>query len=137
LGKKSNHEIVLQFVECINRHDLDGIAELMTTDHSFIDSLGEVYRGRDTMYDGWKNYFKMVPDYRIEVSRTLVDGVEVVLLGVAGGTYAPKGRFDPQNRWSTPAAWRAVIRDEKVAEWQVYADNEPVRRCMRDTDDDS
>jgi hypothetical protein len=26
---------------------------------------------------------------------------------------------------------RAIIRDGQVAEWQVYADNEPIREQMR------
>jgi hypothetical protein len=30
----------------------------------------------------------------------------------------------------TPAAFRALIEDGKVAEWRVYADNEPLRRLM-------
>jgi hypothetical protein len=38
----------------------------------------------------------------------------------------PKGNF-----WKTPAAWRAVIKEGKVAVWQVYADNEPIRAIMR------
>jgi len=32
---------------------------------------------------------------------------------------------------STPAALRALMRGTLVAEWQVYADNEPIRRCMQ------
>jgi hypothetical protein len=26
--------------------------------------------------------------------------------------------------------WYAVVRDGKVARWQVYADNQPVRKLM-------
>jgi hypothetical protein len=27
--------------------------------------------------------------------------------------------------------WRAVVKDNKIALWQVYADNEPIRAIMR------
>jgi hypothetical protein len=36
-----------------------------------------------------------------------------------------------ENRWETPAAWRAVVEGGLVAEWRVYADNEPMRELMR------
>jgi hypothetical protein len=71
-----------------------------------------------------------VPDYRIDVDRVLVDGPHVVLLGVAHGTYSADGTLQAENAWSTPAALRALIHDGLVAEWQVYADNEPIRRRM-------
>ena len=34
-------------------------------------------------------------------------------------------------REGTPAALRALVRDGRIAEWQVYADNEPIREQMR------
>jgi hypothetical protein len=58
------------------------------------------------------------------------------MLGVARGTYSPDGQLRAENRWETPAAWRALVEygpaeDGLVAEWRVYADNEPMRRLMR------
>jgi len=40
----------------------------MTSDHRFIDSLGTVVEGRDSMRDGWKFYFAMVSDYHLELA---------------------------------------------------------------------
>ena len=119
-----------RFVAHINSHDVDAIAALLTSDHCFIDSLGGEARGREALRHGWHQYFRMVPDYRIDVERVLVDGSHVVLLGVARGTYSADGALHAENAWSTPAALRALIRDDLVAEWQVYADNEPIRRRM-------
>jgi len=31
-----------------------------------------------------------------------------------------------------PAAWLAVVKDGLVAEWRVYADNQPLRKLMGD-----
>ena len=36
-----------------------------------------------------------------------------------------------ENRWKTPVALRAAVEDGLIAEWQVYADNEPIREKMR------
>jgi ketosteroid isomerase-like protein len=119
-----------RFVAHINSHDVDAIAALLTPDHRFIDSLGGEARGREVLRHGWREYFRLVPDYRIEVDRAVVDGPHVVLLGVARGTYSVAGALQAENAWSTPAALRALIHDGLIAEWQVYADNEPLRRRM-------
>jgi ketosteroid isomerase-like protein len=123
-------ETALYFVACINAHDLTGIAACMSPDHRFTDSVGSVAEGRDAMRDGWRRYFQLVPDYHIEVSRSFTENAEVVLLGLARGTYSRDGTLHPADAWETPAAWRALVRDGLVAEWQVYADNEPIRRRM-------
>ena len=121
----------LDFVERINAHDVEGLLSLMTPDHRFVDSLGNVIEGRDKLRAAWSGYFAMVPDYRITIDTTFAEGYEAILCGVAGGTYAPGGKLDPANAWSTPVAIRAKIDIERVAEWQVYADNEPIREKMR------
>jgi ketosteroid isomerase-like protein len=42
-------ELVRAFVGRINAHDVDGLAALMTEDHRFIDSLGQIVRGREAV----------------------------------------------------------------------------------------
>src|SRR6267142_716013 len=114
-------ETVQRFIDRINAGDVEGLSVLMTTDHRFIDSLGSVIVGRETMREGWRQYFQMVPDYHIEITRSFTDGAEVALLGSAKGTYRRDGQVRAADAWQTPAAWHAVIRDNLVAEWQVYA----------------
>ena len=131
MNPMSSLEVAQLFVQRINSQDLAELAGLMTADHRFIDSLGAEFSGRDAMREGWRHYFKMAPDYKIEVTESLCKGEVVVLLGIARGTYSTDGTLDPENAWQMPAAWRARIIAGQVAEWQVYADNEPIRRCMR------
>jgi uncharacterized protein (TIGR02246 family) len=118
------------FVDAINRRSAEEIASLMTEDHVFVDSLGNKVTGREPMKKGWAGYFGMVPDYAISVDETFADGPVVVILGSAQGTYSSGGALKPQNKWRTPAAWRAVVRGSLIAEWRVYADNEPIRKIM-------
>ncbi len=148
--------VAREFVRAINRQDGQALAALMTEEHCFTDSLGNSVRGRAAMRAGWVGYFKMAPDYAIAVEesygdeigreagpstpsaaadsaqddRLLSNGV-VVLLGVAAGTYTKDGMLRAENRWETPVAIRARIEDGLVAEWRVYADNEPMRVKMR------
>jgi ketosteroid isomerase-like protein len=118
------------FADAINHQNLDKVSELMAEEHVFIDSLGMRIEGRAAMRQSWAAYFRMVPDYTITIQDTLVKGPTVVMLGTAQGTYSANGVLTPKNRWSTPAAWRALICGSLVAEWQVYADNEPIRQIM-------
>ena len=115
------------FVAAINHRSPEEIASLVTEDHVFIDSLGMRVTGRQPMLKGWQGYFSMVPDYSIAVDETFAEGPVVVMLGAAQGTWAPGSALKPENRWQTPAAWRAVVRGSSIAEWRVYADNEPIR----------
>jgi len=124
-------DVVNQFVRAINQHDEEAIFELMTEDHRFIDSGGQVFEGREETRGGWVRYFSLVPDYKISISAVFDSENTVVLLGKASGTYTSDSVLKPENHWETPGAWRAVVSGDKVKEWQVYADNEPIRALMR------
>jgi uncharacterized protein (TIGR02246 family) len=121
------------FVRAINRQDADVLATLMTSGHRFVDSLGNVVEGRENMRKGWTGYFAMVPDYTLAIDETHANGPVVILLGLAQGTYARGGKIAPTDAWRTPIAVRAFVEDGLVAEWRVYADNEPIRRLMGKT----
>lgn len=116
-------ETFKQFVTAINSHDAKAIVLLMTTDHLFIDSLGNRVQGANSMEVGWRGYFAMCPDYWIQTGQVIAEGCAVLAAGEAGGT------IDGVS-WRTPAAWKAVIRDAKVVEWQVFADNKPVYEIL-------
>jgi L-amino acid N-acyltransferase YncA len=93
-------------------------------DHRFIDPLGAVYVGRETLRHGWGAYFALVSDYRVSVRAMAETAAGVLLVGEAAGRSNGVA-------WTVPAAWRAVVREGFVAEWQVYADNEPLRASLR------
>ena len=119
------------FLRAINRQDGAALAELMSPGHRFTDSLGNVVEGREKMRAGWVAYFRMVPDYSLAIDEFYVNGPVVVMLGWAQGTYSSNGTLKEENRWRTPAAIRSMVEDGLIAEWQVYADNEPIREKMR------
>ena len=124
-------DAVRAFVRAINSGDPEQIGLRMSEDHLFTDSLGRKIRGREKMRRAWAGYFLLFPDYRIVVVQALENRNVIGLFGLAEGTYAPGGKVRRANHWELPGAWRAVVRDGLVAEWQVYADNTPVLQIMK------
>ncbi len=126
-------ETVLHFLDRINQRDVDKLAELMTEDHVFIDSLGQSMQGREKMRAGWQSYYTLCPDYWVSHQEIVQNGNLVAVFGSAGGTIAAHGKLPAENKWRTPAAWLAVVEKGLVKEWRVYADNKPVYDIMAKT----
>jgi len=124
-------EAVLKFEQLINSRNVDAVCGLLTGDSVFIDSLGNRMAGVENLRKAWTGYFKMVPDYSISHAEIFADGETVAIFGSAQGTFSKSGEMKKEDFWKTPAAWRAVVRDGKIALWQVFADNEPIRAIMR------
>jgi ketosteroid isomerase-like protein len=117
---------VLEFLNRINQHDADKLAEYMAEDHVFIDSLGQSVRGREKMRSGWRGYFAFCPDYWISHEVIFPSGERVAVFGAAGGTLAADGKLSPENRWRASAAWLAIVEGGLIKQWRIYADNKPV-----------
>jgi ketosteroid isomerase-like protein len=130
MAEKEPVAVVLDFIERINSGDADAICAAMTEDHVFVDSLGARFAGREKMRGGWQAYLRMVPDYKVSHEEILAKGETVGVFGTARGTYSSDGKVKKENFWEVPAAWRAIVRGGLVAYWQVFADNEPIRKLM-------
>ena len=123
-------ETILAFVDAINAHDPDGLARLMSDDHTFIDAHGSEVSGCEQMLAGWRGYFEWFPDYSIEVT-DVFEGEELFgLFGYAGGSF--KG--NSEQSWRLPAAWKAVVQKDRITLWQVFADTKiPFEIIQRNT----
>jgi uncharacterized protein (TIGR02246 family) len=113
--------ITAQFNEAINARDLDGLAALMTDDHRFVDTEAHAVIGKDACLESWRGFFEQFPDYR-NVFTTQIPRDNVVLV-VGYSTCS----FEPLDG---PAVWRAIVRDNKVAEWRVYEDTQTTRHTL-------
>ena len=123
-------EVAMDFIKRINSGDLNSLCELMTEGHIFQDALGKRIIGRETMRQGWTMYFKLVSNYQVHAVEFFQTGDRLAILGTASGRYT--GGEANNNFWEVPAAWLAVVKDGLVAEWRVYADNQPLRKLMGD-----
>jgi ketosteroid isomerase-like protein len=124
-------ELAMEFIKRINSGDVNALCDLMTEGHIFQDALGKRFMGRETMRQSWAMYFKMVADYQVHAEEFFQTGDRLAIFGSASGRYAGGGAAHG-NFWEVPAAWRAVVKDGLVAEWRVYADNQPLRKLMGD-----
>ncbi len=150
-GNAQPLEVAMDFIKRINSGDINSLCELMTEGHIFQDALGKRFMGRETMRQGWTNYLKMVADYQVHADEFFQTAERVAIFGTASGSYVgPHGpttkagngapmpasadaTVGPNGFWEVPAAWRAVVQGGKIAEWRVYADNQPLRKLMGDT----
>lgn len=114
--------VVKAFIAAINQGNVSQLSNLMTKDHTFIDSDGRIVSGCDNMTKAWNEYLRMFPDYRIEVQSILRDRNLVAVFGSASGTYNGKRGLVPENRIEMPTAWKAIVDNGRIKVWQVYAD---------------
>jgi ketosteroid isomerase-like protein len=111
----------LAFNDAITERDLAALSGLMTEDHAFVDSEGNVVSGREAVLEAWRGFFDAFPDYRtVWASVTMNDDL---LVATGHSVCAVDPRLDG------PAIWTASVRDDKVSEWRVYEDT-PERRAM-------
>jgi ketosteroid isomerase-like protein len=103
----------LRFNEGINQQDLEGLAELMTDDHTLIviaNNKGEATKGKNLVKEGWREFFKKYPDYRNIFTSVTVQGNVVVMVGYSTCSFKPL---------DGPNIWTAKIRGGRVSEWRV------------------
>jgi ketosteroid isomerase-like protein len=101
----------LRFNERINQRDVEGLADLMTDDHTFIDNSGGVTKGKLAMKEGWRDFFEKYPDYQnIFTCVTTQDNV-VVMVGHSTCSYKPLEGLN---------IWTAKVKSGLVSEWRVY-----------------
>lgn len=110
--------VVTRFNECVNRRDIDGLADLMTEDHRFVDTEAHTVSGKQACLDAWRGFFALFPDYR-NVFTSLTEREDMVV--VVGYSECA----DPA--LSGPALWTVIIRNGMVAEWRVHEDTPETR----------
>jgi SnoaL-like domain len=153
-GNAQPLEVAMDFIKRINAGEINSLCEQMTENHIFQDALGKRFMGRETMRQGWTQYLKMVADYQVHADEFFVTDERVAIFGTASGRYvgphvpstkagngspvqhaaspSVDSALGPNGFWEVPAAWRATVQDGKIAEWRVYADNQPLRKLMGD-----
>jgi ketosteroid isomerase-like protein len=102
--------VALRFNDHINAHDLDGLAALMTDDHTFVDSAGDRVEGKPACVEAWRGFFAAFPDYRNVFATAHTDGDSVAITGHSEC---------PVPELAGPARWTALVRDGRVAQWRV------------------
>ena len=103
-------DVVVAFNDAINAHDLVGLAALMSDDHRFIDSAGQVLHGKAVCIEAWRGLFPAFSDHRNHFESLTVQGTTVCVVGWSSCS-APE--------LSGPARWPADVVDGLIACRQV------------------
>ena len=106
------------FNTCITEHDLDRLGELMTDDHTLVDSGGRSWHGRDDCLAAWAEFFTTFSDYR-NIFEVLTVRDDVVI--VTGHSVSSEPAL------GGPALWTVRIHEGHVVEWRVHDDTDAVR----------
>ena len=115
----------ISFIDCINRGDVDGLAALMTPDHTLTVFAESPLVGRAANVEGWRGYAASFPDYVIAPHRFGEHDDVVAVLGHTTGSHL--GLSDEKERTLT-LIWLARVRDGLVAEWTLIEDT-PANRA--------
>jgi hypothetical protein len=115
-------ETILEFINRINAHNVQGIIDLMADDYQFVNSSGDRFRDLEFMRQTWQAQFANHPDFKIRVQRIIADNEGVGIFGWTEGTYAPDGVMREENHWEIPTAFLGVARDNKLVYWEVFSD---------------
>jgi hypothetical protein len=74
------------------------------------------------MKQAWIDFYKLFPDYNIEINEVVTKNDIVIVTGFSSGTYKNLKDEDKDNSWIVPAAWKAALKDGKIKLWQIFAD---------------
>jgi len=124
----NNHEIVraeeeatraavVRFNAAFNRHDADGVANLLTEDTVFEDTSpapdGRRIEGKATVADFWRAWFARNPDARFEAEEMMVSANRATVLWV----YHKMRNGQP---WHLRGVDIFTVRDGKIAAKLAY-----------------
>ncbi|MDR3118742.1 MAG: hypothetical protein LBU44_04895 [Mediterranea sp.] len=115
--------IALQFNEYITNADLNGLSNLMTGDHIFIDTSNNRIKGKDNnIVQAWQPFFDLYPGYRNIFENIVVRGSTVIMQGYSICSNEILNNIH--------AIWVAEIIKNKVGSWHIYADTKANRELF-------
>ncbi len=81
MNKKDPKLTVIQFNECINNQDAEGLASLMTEDFSLVMGGETTVKGKASAKNIWIQFFNMCPDYKNHFMKIEARGNSTIIVG--------------------------------------------------------
>src|SRR6185369_13680169 len=101
---------VMDFINCINRGDIDGIDALISDRHTLQVFSDAPQSDRHTVIEAWRAHLSRFPNYQIHPEAYSVDNA-VAVLGHTTGFYLPgTNQFDRV----IPIIWVAQVRTRRL-----------------------
>jgi len=121
MNKRDPKLTVLQFNECINNQDPDGLANLMTEDVTLVEGEETAHKGKDAVKNAWTTFFNMCPDYKNHFTR--IESRENMVIIIGFSTCSNKAV-------DGPALWTARIENDLITEWRILDDTKENRKSL-------
>ena len=119
-------DVGFRWVECINHKDIEGLEQLATDDHVFVDLEGNVQElGREGIREAWEQYFELAPRYLIHLEKVYPQGDHVVMIGRTTGSHLD---LPYPEDFREKLMFIAKVRHGQVAEWRLEYDKPESRR---------
>ncbi len=103
-----------EFNSYINVADLRSLASLMSEDHRFVDSQGNMVSGKPACIAAWSGFFRAFPGYRNRFDQFFEQDRMVTITGYSDCPNHPE--------LTGPAIWTATVMADRLTEWRVYLD---------------
>jgi ketosteroid isomerase-like protein len=117
LQEQATRAIIDTFNEAFNRHDVDGLAALLTDDTVFENTSpapdGRRIQGKDAVVEFWRGWFAHNPDARFEAEEVILSGSRAVVLWVYR-------KMRNGQSWHLRGVDIFTVRDGKVAAKLAY-----------------
>jgi hypothetical protein len=124
-GHRQPVALVIRFIDCINRGDVDGLGSLMASAHELRVFDEPPVVGREENIEAWRGYATAFPDYVIYPRRIAErDGI-VAVLGQTTGSHL--GLPDTREAKQT-LIWVSVVEEGKIWAWQLVTDDRGNRK---------
>ena len=116
---RPNVVAVMNFIDCINRRDVEGLDGLMTDGHTLHVFNEEPLSGRAAMIEAWRGYFSSFPEYAIHPHEYSEVNEGVAVLGHTTGSHL--GLPDHVER-ATTLIWFARVERGRLRLWRLFED---------------
>ncbi len=110
--------VVATFKEGINTRDIHALEPLMSEGHTFIDTAGNRYDGKEIALKAWAAFFSLFPDYITHFEQVIDTEDTTVVIGRAECS---------EKAIAGPMLWTVAFEGDKISEWRVYKDTPEVR----------
>ena len=111
--------MVLSFIDCINRGDVQGLAPLMTDDHALIVFDEAALVGRDANLAAWHGYVESYPAYVIYPHRMADRAGVVAVLGHTTGSHLA---LPDEQESQLTLIWLAEVVERALQCWRLIED---------------
>lgn len=112
---------IAEFINHINQGNTQGVANLLASDHTFIDVKGDVENDYARIVKGWQEYLDTYKNYKIYIRQIFELDDSIALVGHTTGSHL--NLSDEVEFHAEGVIWLVKIIKGKIFYWQIFSDS--------------